>query len=104
MIFVIIGPVDQQDRTRSNVGNNSGGGCMVVVYSIKHLCRDQSSRSEYRGEMTLRWNVALQSMNDIGIGAVGDDGLNRRFFGGCPDQNRSPPRIPPPDDGARPAN
>src|SRR5437764_6812390 len=75
---------------------------MLVVYSIEYLGCYQSSRSEHGRQMTLRWNVTLQSRKDVCIGTVRDNGLNRRFIGSCQNQDRSSHRVAPSDDSMWP--
>ena len=87
MILVIVGPMDEQDGTWSDAGNDIDRAYMVVVDPIEHLSHYESSRGEHGGKMTYdgkrhsRRDIALQPGEDIGIGTVGEAGVT--YSGVC---------------------
>ena len=95
MMFVIVGPLNQQDWVRGDTGNDIYRARMVVVDSVEYLGSDDSSWREHRRQMTSRRDISLEPGKDIGKGAVGDDGLDGWFIGSCQNECSSPQRLAP---------
>src|SRR5271157_4488013 len=96
MIFVIVGPVDQQDWTWGNAGNHVCRARMVVVHPVVHLSCYQSSWSEHRRDIT------FDPGKNIGIDTIGNDRFDRRLIGGCQNECRATQRDTPPGNGTWP--
>jgi hypothetical protein len=85
MIFVIVGPVNQENRAGCDTGYVIYRPNGIVIDPIDGPDRDKSSRGKQGRKVTTLRNFSLKSGKDIGKGTVGNDGLNSRFFRGCHD-------------------